>query len=196
MWEEAQKALLKDKYIGPLIRKYGDCDIKPRRYDDYFQHLCGSIISQQLSGKAADVIFRRFKDAVGEIKPKNVLKIDDRVLRNCGLSWAKVGYIKDLALKSESGELKTEKLGELSDVEVERELMAVKGIGRWSAQMFLMFTLAGPDVFPSGDLGIKNGLKKLTGKKLGVEEMNEFADRWKPYRTIASWYIWRSLDNR
>src|SRR5581483_10558199 len=164
MWEEAQKALLKDKYIGPLIRKYGDCDIKPRRYDDYFQHLCGSIISQQLSGKAADVIFRRFKDAVGEIKPKNVLKIDDRVLRNCGLSWAKVGYIKDLALKSESGELKTEKLGELSDVEVERELMAVKGIGRWSAQMFLMFTLARPDVFPSGDLGIKNGLKKLTGK--------------------------------
>lgn len=195
MWEEAKNKLLKDKYLSPLIKKYGDCTIGPRHHRDYFEHLCGAIINQQLSGKVADVIFGRFKNVVGKVTPQNVLKTSDLDLRNCGMSWGKVSFVKDLATKTENSELKTRELPKLSDEEVERELVAVKGIGRWTAQMFLMFTLARADIFPSDDLGIKNGLKKLVGKEMTKKEMEEFAQRWKPYRTVASWYIWRNLDN-
>ena len=196
MWEEAQKELLKDKYIGPLILKYGDCTISPRLHKDYFESLCREIVGQQLSGKVVDVIFERFCKVVQKVTPENVLKIPDQKLRDCGLSWRKVSYIKDLALKTKSGELKTKKLTSLTDEEVEKELIAVKGIGKWTAQMFLMFTLGRADIFPLDDLGIKNGMKKLTGKEMDKIEMDKFAERWKPYRTVASWYIWRNLDNR
>lgn len=198
MWEKAQEQLKKDKYIGPLIRKYGSCEILPRHYDDYFQHLCSSIVGQQLSGKAADAIYNKFRDTIGQIVPKNVLKTDDQALRNCGLSWAKVKYIKDLAKRTEEGSLETKNLVNLSDEEVIKELTAVKGIGLWTAQMFLMFTLARADIFPVDDLGIKNGIVKLEPSfaKATKGKMEEFSLRWKPYRTVASWYIWRNLDNR
>jgi DNA-3-methyladenine glycosylase II len=196
MWKNGQKVLLEDTYIGPLITKYGECTISIQTHKDYFENLCSSIVGQQLSGKVADVIFERVKKASGKITPQDILKTSDQVLRDCGLSFRKVSYIKDLALKTQNGELKTQKLAELSDEEVEKELVAVKGIGRWTAQMFLMFTLGRMDIFPSDDLGIKNGLKKLTGKDMTKNEMEEFAERWKPYRTLASWYIWRNLDNR
>lgn len=196
MWKSAQKELLKDKHIGPLIKKYGDCTIKVKQHKDYFESLCGSIVSQQLSGRVADVIFERFRKAVGEIKPENILKTSDETLRKSGMSYMKVSFIKDLASKTKSGELKTKKLAELSNEEVESELVAVKGIGRWTAQMFLMFTLGRADIFPPDDLGIKNGLKKIINKDMTKKEMEKFAERWKPYRTVASWYIWRNLDNR
>lgn len=198
MWDEAEKFLLKDKYIGPLFKKWGHCTIKFRPHKDYFEHICSNIIGQQLSGKVADVIEARFKSVVGgEVAPENVLKTPDQKLRDCGMSWGKVSFIKDLASKTKSGELQTKKLSDLSDEEVIRELIAVKGIGRWTAEMFLMFSLARPDIFPVDDLGIKKGFEKVTKQKFDKDKSAKFALKyWSPYRTVASWYLWRSLENR
>jgi DNA-3-methyladenine glycosylase II len=198
MWKEAEKFLLKDKYISPLIKKWGSCTIKTRTHKDYFESLCGDIIGQQLSGRVADVIFARFKKALGgKITPETVLKIDGQKLRDCGMSWGKVSFVKDLATKTKSGELQTGKLAQLPDEKVKSELVAVKGIGPWTADMFLMFSLGRPDVFPVEDLGIKNGFEKVTGKKFDRIKSAAFAEKyWAPYRTVASWYLWKSLENR
>ena len=196
MWKNAQEELLKDKYIGPLIHVYGDCTISIGVHGDYFKDLCSAICGQQLSGKAADTIFKRFVSRVKVVNPKNILKASDQELRDCGLSYRKVSYIKDLALKTQNGELRTKIFTKLSNEEVEKELVAVKGIGRWTAHMFLMFTLGRADVFPSDDLGIKKGMEKILNKDLTKIEMEKLSERWKPYRTVASWYIWKNLDNR
>lgn len=197
MWKEAEGFLLKDKYISPLIKKWGSCTIKLHNHKDYFEDICASIIGQQLSGKVADVIEGRFKKAIGgKVSPDSILSTDDQTLRECGMSWGKASYIKDLAFKTSNNELQTKKLGKLSDEEVIKELVAVKGIGRWTAEMFLMFTLARPDVFPLDDLGIKKGFEKVTGKKWDKLKAGMFAEKhWKPYRTVASWYIWKTLEN-
>jgi DNA-3-methyladenine glycosylase II len=197
MWNDAERVLLEDKLIGPLVKKWGSCSIKPRLHKDYFEHLCANIIGQQLSGNVADIISERFKKKVGsKINPETVLRTKDQDLRDCGMSWGKVSYVKDLALKTKNGELKTKSLDNLSDEEVIKELVAVKGIGRWTAEMFLMFTLGRPDIFPVDDLGIKKGFEKVTGKKFDKKKSAKFAERnWKPYRTVASWYLWRSLEN-
>jgi DNA-3-methyladenine glycosylase II len=198
MWQEAEEFLQRDKYIGPLIKKWGHCTIKSRIHKDYFKSLCMDIVSQQLSGRVADVIFERFEKALGgKVTPEAVLKIDGQKLRDCGMSWGKVSFIKDLAARTKSGELKTKKLRELPDEEVVKELVAVKGIGRWTAEMFLMFSLARPDIFPVDDLGIRKGFEKVVGRKFDKVKSAKFAERnWKPYRTVASWYLWRSLENR
>ena len=195
MWAKAEEFLSKDKLIGPLIKKYGPCKIKPRDKKLYFEDLVDSITGQQLSGKAAATIFGRLKTEVGSLTPENILEAKDENLRKCGLSWAKVKYVKDLALRVKDGRLKVGILDKLSDEEISKELVAVKGIGQWTADMFLMFTLARADIFPSLDLGIKNGVKKLTGKELKPKELFEFGKRFAPYRTVAAWYIWASLDN-
>lgn len=198
MWSEAEEFLLKDKYITPLVKKWGHCTIKFRPHRDYFGSLCGDIIGQQLSGRVADVIFERFKKALGgKVTPDAVLKIDGQKLRDCGMSWGKVSFIKDLASRTKSGELQARKLAKLSDEEVIKELVAVKGIGLWTAEMFLMFSLARPDIFPADDLGIRKGFEKVTKQKFDKEKSAKFAEKhWAPYRTVASWYLWRSLENR
>ena len=197
MWNEAEKFLSNDKHIGPLIKKWGHCTIAPRKHKDYFVGIIGEIIGQQLSGRVADVIFDRFKKRVkGKITPGKVLALADQELRDCGMAWAKVRSLKDLAEKVKQGELKTKELAGLSDEEVERELVAVKGIGKWTAEMFLMFSLGRPDIFPSDDLGIRNGMKEIFAKEMTALEMERKALKWKPYRTVASWYIWRNLENR
>lgn len=197
MWREAEDFLLKDKHIGPLVKKWGHCTIKFRPYKDYFEHICGNIIGQQLSGKVADVIEERFKKAVGKVTPENVLKTPDQKLRDCGMSWGKVSFLKDLALKTKTGQLETKKLADLSDEEAIEELVAVKGIGRWTAEMFLMFSLARPDVFPVDDLGIRKGFEKVTEQKFDKVNSAKFAQgHWAPFRTVASWYLWRSLENQ
>ncbi len=195
MWKDAEEFLLKDKYIGPLVKKYGPCKIRPRRRSEYFENLVREITSQQLSGKAASTIYGRFKEKVGKVTPENVLKRRDSTLRACGLSFAKISYVKDLAKKVRSGELELNKLNKLTDEEVIEELIKVKGIGRWTAEMFLMFGLARPDVFPIDDLGIRKGTNKLLKKALTTEDMGTISLGWKPYRTVASWYIWKLLDN-
>ncbi len=195
MWEEAENHLLKDKYVGPLVKKHGPCTIKKRPKGKYFSSLVSEIVGQQLSGKAAMTIFGRLeKELGGEITPDNILRKRDETLRKCGLSYAKISYIKDLSRHVKEGKLHLSTLDKHTDDEVFEELVAVKGIGRWTADMFLMFVLARPDIFPLGDLGISKGFKLLTKKDLKSEKMGKFAECWKPYRTVASWYIWRNLD--
>lgn len=198
MWNDAECFLLKDKFIAPLVKKWGHCTISPKHHTDYFQGLIGDIIGQQLSGRVADVIEGRLKAKLkGRVTPDKILKAPDQTLRDCGMAWSKVRAIKDLAEKTKSGELKVKSLNKLSDEEVRKELVAVKGIGPWTADMFLMFKLGRPDIFPVEDLGIKNGFEKVTGKKFDKVKSVKFAEKyWKPYRTVASWYLWRSLENR
>ena len=197
MWKTAEKFLLKDKIIGPLIKKYGHCKIVPGKKKDYFIDLVDAITSQQLSGKAAKTIFERVKERCGgRITPEKLRKLKTEELRKCGLSYAKCSYVKDLSEKVLSKKLSVKKLDKLPDEEVEKELVAVKGIGVWTAEMFLMFTLARPDVFPADDLGIQNGMKKLLKRQLKSQKIAQYASRWKPYRSVAAWYIWEGLDNR
>jgi len=196
MWEKAQRFLVKDKYIGPLIRKYGPCKIKPSKKKDYFLDLVDAIVSQQLSGKAAATIFGRVKEGLGgEVAPEKILSTPDSKFRGWGLSRQKTSYLKDLAQKAKKEEIKIKNLDKLPDEEVIKELVAVKGIGQWTAEMFLMFSLARPDTFPLNDLGIQKGIAKLLKKSISSQKMAKFAERWKPYRTVASWYVWKILDS-
>jgi len=196
MWREAEKFLGKDKYIGLLVKKYGKCTLKPRSKKEYFEDLVDAIVQQQLSLTAAATIFKRVKNKLGgEVEPERILRKRDGTLRKCGLSYAKIKYLKDLSSKVKSGELKLSKLSKLSDEKVMEELIAVKGIGRWTAEMFLMFSLARADIFPVDDMGLQNAFKKIVKRNMKPDKMASFAERWKPYRTVASWYIWRSLEN-
>ena len=186
-WIEAEEFLSTDKYFAPLIKKWGHCTIKPIKKQKYFEDLVDAICSQQLSGKAAQTIFARVKKLLVKVTPENIISTNDQKLRDCGLSWQKVSYVKDLATKVTNGELDILILDKLSDEDVITKLVKVKGIGRWTAEMFLMFSLARPDIFPKDDLGIQKAVKNLKIKN---------PNRWKPYKTIASWYLWRSLENR
>ena len=197
MWRVAEKFLLKDKHIGPLVKKWGHCAIKPRIHQDYFQALCAEIIGQQLSGRVADVIGGRLKAKIkGRLTPNKVLSLSDDELRGCGMAWSKVRAIKDLSQRVKNRQLHIRKLKELPDDEVKRELIVVRGIGPWTVDMFLMFSLGRPDIFPMEDLGIKKGFEKVTGKKWDKIRSPKFAEKnWKPWRTVASWYLWRSLES-
>ncbi|KKU15996.1 MAG: hypothetical protein UX25_C0048G0013 [Candidatus Woesebacteria bacterium GW2011_GWC2_45_9] len=196
MWGAAEKILLRDRYLGLLIKRYGPCKIKPSKRTDYFLDLVDAIVSQQLSGKAAATIFGRVKEGLGKVVPAKILSTPDAKFRGWGLSRQKTSYLKDLAQKVKEGDLKIEKLDKLPDEEVMEELIAVKGIGRWTAEMFLMFSLARPDTFPIDDLGIQKGIAKLLKKEISSQKMVNFAERWKPYRTAASWYVWKIVDNK
>lgn len=196
MWKEAEDFLRKDKRIAPLIQKWGSCTISPIKKNKYFEDLVDAICSQQLSVKAAKTIFERVKNLLVTITPEAILNKTDQELRDCGLSWQKVSYLKDLASKVKNKEVDLDKIQSLSDLEIITTLVKVKGIGRWTAEMFLMFSLARPDVFPLGDLGIKNGFEKVIKTKWDKKYADKFANKhWSPYKTVASWYLWRSLEN-
>ena len=195
MWEEAEKFLAKDKYLRPLVKKHGPCKIRPSKKKDYFLDLVDAIVSQQLSGKAAATIFGRVKEGLGKVIPAKILSTPDAKFRDWGLSRQKTSYLKDLAKKVKEGDLKIEKLDKLPDEEVMEELIAVKGIGLWTAEMFLMFSLARPDIFPVDDLGIQKGITRLLGMRISSQKIGKFAERWKPHQTVASWYVWKVVDN-
>jgi DNA-3-methyladenine glycosylase II len=162
-----------------------------------FHSLAESIVYQQLHGKAAATIFDRLAKLAGEpLTPKGILKLSDEQLRSVGLSKQKSAYLKDLAEKTSAGLLDFSRLPELSDAEVIKHLTQVKGIGVWTAHMFLMFTLKRPDVLPTGDYGIQAAMKKHYKKRQMPKPhiMEKIAKPWAPYRSIACWYLWRSLD--
>lgn len=195
MWKKAEKSLSKDKYIGPLIKKHGPCSIRPSKRSEYFQDLVYSIVGQQLSMKAAATIYERLKGELdGEVVPEKILRKRDSTLRKCGLSFSKITYVKELSERVAKGKLNLKGLDKLDDDEVANELIAVKGIGRWTADMFLMFSLARPNIFPLEDLGIVKGSKLLFKKNLSAQKIGKKAEIWKPFRTVAAWYIWRNLD--
>lgn len=197
MWEEAEQFLAKDKYIGLLVKKHGPCKIKLSRKKDFFNDLVYAIVGQQLSGKSAESIFERLKRNLGgKVECEKIARTRKSTLRKCGLSNAKAEYVKDLAGKVKNGEVEIYKMNALSNEKIIEELTKIKGIGKWTAEMFLMFSLGRQDVFPVDDLGIKKGIKKFIKKQLISQELENFALRWKPYRTAASWYIWQSLENK
>lgn len=171
---------------------------KTRSPNRYFVSLCSEIIGQQLSGKVADVLFDRFEKLFPKRKvtPQRVLAISEATLRGTGMSWSKARFIRDLAQKVLNKSVPLAQLAQLSDAEVIHELTRVKGIGPWTAEMFLMFTLGREDVFSYGDLGLRKAIKKLYGFKKDptVKQMEKIANKWKPYRTYAARILWKSLE--
>jgi DNA-3-methyladenine glycosylase II len=164
---------------------------------DHFYNLTRNIIYQQLAGKAASTIFGRFKDLVGDINPENVIKFEDQSFRDVGLSFAKAKYVKDLAAKVIAKELNLSTITDLDNESVIKELTKVKGIGRWTAEMFLLFTLHRENVFSFGDLGLKNGLTKLYGIENPTDsQIQEIIGKWSPYESYGSICLWHHLDNR
>lgn len=164
----------------------------------YFEDLCRTIVGQQLAGKAAEAIYKRFAALFGgEVAPENILSVEEQVIRDSGLSWAKVRSVRDLSERVLNGSLDLNSLETLGDEELIVELSKVKGIGRWTAEMFLMFRLGHEDIFSFGDLGLKNGLKKYLNKQeLSLDEIKNVTDRWMPYRTYGAIAMWHLLDNR
>jgi DNA-3-methyladenine glycosylase II len=194
-----RKAILHLKKADPVLRsvidRVGAYRIEYRNPE--FETLVRSIVYQQLSGKVASVIFGRLKEAAGDqLTPEAVLKLTPARMRKAGLSKQKTAYIRDLARKTKRGALDFALLPGLSDEEVVAMLTQVKGIGVWTAHMFLMFALERPNVLPTGDLGIRMAIRKEYGmdELPNAKEIEERAAGWHPYCTVASWYLWRSLD--
>ncbi len=189
-----------DSVLAPVIAKAGPADITPHR--NYYWELIDSIISQQLSVKAAATIERRFKELFDSEFPEpfEILAKSVEELRTAGLSGAKAKYIQDLAQHILDGRLKFDNFDSLSNEEIIAELTAVKGIGEWTAHMFLMFSIGRLDILATGDLGIRNGIQKLYGLKAvpTPDEVTKIAQKnhWHPYESAACWYIWHSLDNK
>jgi DNA-3-methyladenine glycosylase II len=184
-----------DKVLSEIIERVGDYGIQFR--DPDFESLVKSIVYQQLSGRVASVIFGRLaKAAGGKLTPGNILKLRPARMRALGLSKQKTAYIRDLARHTRDGRVIFEELAALDDAAVIERLTQVKGIGVWTAHMFLMFALRRTDVLPTGDLGIRNAMRKAYGmtEPPTPAEMESLAQRWRPYCSVASWYLWRSLD--
>jgi len=184
-----------DPVLRAIIERVGPCRMEFGPAE--FSSLAEAIVYQQLNGKAAVTIFRRFADLAGEpLTPEGILKLSDEQLRSVGLSKQKSAYLKDLAAKTAAGQLDFACLPELSDDDVIKHLTQVKGIGVWTAHMFLMFSLRRPDVLPTGDYGVQMAIKKHYRKRKlpKPKDMEKIAKAWSPYRSIACWYMWRSLD--
>ncbi len=184
-----------DPVLGAIIERVGPCRMEFTPAE--FSSLAEAIIYQQLNGRAAVTIFKRFVDLAGApVTPEGILKLSSEQLRGVGLSKQKSAYLKDLAEKTAAGLLNFARLPELPDEEVIQHLTQVKGIGVWTAHMFLMFSLRRPDVLPTGDYGIQVAVKKYYRKRNlpKPKHMEKIARPWAPYRSVACWYLWRSLD--
>lgn len=185
-----------DPILGEVIKKVPL--FEKRKSENYFVSLVESIVSQQLSVKAADTIYARFEKLFvkGEILPEVVIQLEDETIRGVGISYRKISYIKDLAQKTLESGILFEQFEIMSDEEIIEELIKVRGIGRWTGEMFLMFSMGRPDVFSFGDLGLRNAIQKLysLNHKPTQEEAEKIAKKWKPYRSLACQYLWKSLD--
>lgn len=197
---QAEKHLAKaDKKLAKVIAASGQCRIKP--HTDHYGELVGSIVGQQLSTKAAATIWGRVLELFGGLMPtpEQLIKVDDQKLRDAGLSWAKVRYVKDLAEHILDKRLDLQHISTMPNEQLIEQLTAVKGLGEWSAHMFMMFGLGRLDILPVGDLGIKKAIMNL----YSLEQMPDAAliitianeNGWHPYESVASWYLWQSLDN-
>jgi DNA-3-methyladenine glycosylase II len=205
-----------DPVMQAIIERLGPCRMQFGPPE--FHSLAEAIVYQQLNGKAAETIFKRFAALAGEpLTPEGILKLSDEQMRGAGLSKQKTAYLKDLAAKTASGLVDFARLPDLPDAEVVEHLTQVKGIGVWTAQMFLMFTLKRENVLPTGDFGVRMAIFKhyldrprSAGKKSAAakksrkrkvklpspEQMEKIAKRWEPYRSVACWYLWKSLDTK
>lgn len=195
-YEKILEYLEKDKTLFSAIQKI-DQDIKPEFDIDVYLSLLSSIVSQQLSTKVVKIIWRRFTDLFvnGYPKAEDLLTTDHGILRGIGLSNNKAGYVKNVAEFSLQNDMRFEFLHVKEDIEIINYLTQIKGVGKWTVQMILMFPMDRPNVFPVDDLGIQNGMKKLYNLDLEKNELkqklNEIAEEWHPYKTLASKYIWK-----
>jgi DNA-3-methyladenine glycosylase II len=184
-----------DPVLRAIIERVGPCRMQFGLAD--FCSVAEAIVYQQLNGKAAATIFKRFAELAGEpLTPEGILKLTDQQLRGAGLSKQKSSYLKDLAAKTSTGLLDFGRLADLPDEEVIKHLTQVKGIGVWTAHMFLIFSLRRPNVLPTGDYGVQVAVKKHYKKRKlpKPKDMEKIARPWEPYRSVACWYMWRSLD--
>jgi DNA-3-methyladenine glycosylase II len=197
-YSKARRLLARrDPILRDLMREHGPCRLADAQHTDPFRALVSAIISQQLSTRAAATIKARLDALVGSrLTPSRVAGVSDDALRGVGLSRQKVAYLRDLCERVTSGELALERLDRMSDQAVVAALTSVKGIGRWTAEMFLMFRLHRPDVLPVGDLGIVKAVQRAYGMRTipTPERLTKLGEQWRPYRSVACWYLWASLD--
>jgi len=194
-WEEACKHLIKkDRVMKRLIPQFADTSLQTR--GDAFVTLARSIVGQQISVKAAQTVWDRFALLPKKITPGNVLKLKVDDMRAAGLSARKVEYLVDLALHFDNGALHIKTWETMEDEDIIAELVAIRGIGRWTAEMFLIFHLMRPNVLPLDDVGLINGISRnyFSGEVVSRSDAREVAAAWAPYCSVATWYIWRSLD--
>lgn len=197
-WSAAVRRLRRDPVLRAVIRRVGPCTLVPR--NDHFIALCQSIYAQQISTKIATTLFGRFADRFPRKRPTPGRVVaalsgawEDEVVRHVGLSRQKRAYILDLATHFTRRTIDTRKLAGMPDESVIEALTKVNGIGRWTAEMFLIFVLNRPDVLPVDDLGVREGVRKLYGldQRPTAKELVQLGERWRPFRSIATWYVWR-----
>ena len=194
-WAEACKHLVKkDRVMKRLIPQFGDAALQTRR--DAFTTLARSIVGQQSSVKAAQAVWERFAALSRTLSPAHVLKLKVDDMRAAGLSARKIDYLVDLALHFDNGKLHVKDWESMDDEAIIAELVAIRGIGRWTAEMFLIFYLMRPNVLPLDDVGLISGISQnyFSGDPVSRSEAREVAEAWKPWCSVATWYIWRSLD--
>jgi len=200
-YAKARRVLMRrDPVLAVAIKRIGQCGMADRQRKDHLSALVGAIVSQQLSTKAAATIFGRFVALFPDNHIPGAAAIaahSDAALRGVGLSGQKVGYLRDLCARIADGRLNLDELDALEDELVIERLTAVKGFGRWTAEMFLMFRLHRPDVLPAGDLGILNAIQRLykLRKRPDAKRVMKLGEAWRPYRSVASWYLWQTLRN-
>ena len=198
-YARARRVLMRrDPILGAVIKRIGPCGMAGRQHQHHLSALTGSIVSQQLSTKAAATIFKRFTALFPDNKVTSaeaIALLDDQTLRGVGLSRPKVAYMRDLCARIADRRLVLEELDALSDEDVIERLTAVKGFGRWTAEMFLMFRLHRPDVLPVGDLGIVKAVQQVYGlrKRPDPKRLAKIGEPWRPYRSVACWYLWQTL---
>jgi len=196
IWHGGYRKLRNDLAFGPWVRRIGSIRM-PVLDAAPFSYLVRTICHQQLAGKAARTIHRRFIEAVGpDLCPQNVLRLPESTLRGAGLSGNKLAAIRDLAIKIQSGELELNDLEMRSDKEIISRLTIVKGIGEWTAHMYLMFRLHRPDVWPVGDLAVRAGYARVQGMtgELGKKDLRLLGDPYRPWRSATAWYCYRALE--
>jgi DNA-3-methyladenine glycosylase II len=188
-----------DPVLAKIIEQVGPCRMETRRTGTHYDALVRSIVFQQLSGKAASTILRRFLEIYPgkRARAEHVLTTTEAAMRAVGLSRQKISYLRDLSARVTDRSLPLAHLGRLRDDEIIEHLVQVKGIGRWTVQMFLMFRLGRPDVLPELDLGVQNAVQRAYGlkKRPTPKELLAIGEKWRPYASVASWYLWRSLEN-
>jgi len=184
-----------DAKLAAVIERAGPCTLKPG--GDCFIALCRAIIAQQISGVVAKAITKRFRKLFPRSRPtpKLLLALTDEQLRSAGLSRQKLSYLRDLAAHFAERKVPTRRFSKMSDEEIIQSLIPIKGIGRWTAEMFLIFVLNRPDLLPVDDLGVRKGFQKVYGLRTEPKpaKMIQIAEKWRPWRTVGSWYMWRSL---
>ena len=194
-WKQAIKELKQtDSILKTIIDDKSQLDIKIKT--DPFITLARAIVGQQISVKAAETIWRRLVELESKLNPSSIVKLSENKLKKVGLSARKVGYLKDLGTKFAANKFDVKTWSRLDDTEITRQLVTVKGIGEWTAEMFLIFYMGRPDVFPTADIGLQRAMSIHYKNRHPItkQEMITIAKKWMPWRTVATWYLWRSID--